>query len=446
MDENTDGDSDRFARACGILNNVHTKIIRHILHCQLPPEECADKADKIRIIGSELLNLAKNITSLGNYDGCHILLAYMLLQGCRGIPCPTAGWGATPVIGTTLGDDIQRMFDMKSDILSRRHARSLEKEKYKDLVTMSFDICRNLDSKKVISKIIYAPFPSCVAMLKNFIDSPLDEKDQETYIEEIMKLAQIENDIAKERENFSKMCQVVMDLNPMILQDILDIQLPWANCLTEANKIKIKGRPLRSDQKDMAKNVKTSGYKECDTSLMYIFLRNACPNIPSPSPDWDKEPKGNGIGDDIERIRRMRNRFGHARSATLSTVEYKKELKEVEDICHRFDNRASHSTYTKPNREQYLPKLRIIDSQTMDIEQQEKVLKKLEELNKKEIDIVEAIYDFRGETSQSFKAVNTTLKNINESLGMEINSVIIHTCFATNTCNDEKLIVNVILI
>ena len=121
-----------------------------------------------------------------------------------------------------------------------------------------------------------------------------------------------------ERTRFFRLSRVVVDLYSMFFRDILEKQLPHAQCANAAAKIKI----LKTDQKLKATHVAVMGsYRECDISLMYIFLRNACPSLPAPAAGWDKPvlPTALGITDDIERIRQIRNKaFGHISSTPVS--------------------------------------------------------------------------------------------------------------------------------
>ena len=214
-EEVDDEDEEEFLRASGLVCDLHTAIFRNILHCQLPPSDCLNVANKIRHIGSKQLALAQRVEADGHYYDCDILLMYLLLKsGCPGISPPLAGWGVSPVLGTTLSDDIQRMWDMKCYIVSRCPVRKLEKGKYSELIHIARNICRRLDSDDVRFKIIFAPFPSCVMVLNQILESPLDKAVREMYIQQITHLSEIEDEAAKEKENFARMCRVVMDLKP----------------------------------------------------------------------------------------------------------------------------------------------------------------------------------------------------------------------------------------
>ena len=405
------GDEDEFWRAWGIISEVHTTIFRNILHCQLSPADCSDVANKIRDIGSEQLRVARNVEAVGHYNDCDILVMYLLLsKGCEQIPQPTAGWGSTPVTGTTLGDDIERIWKMKKCILDHRHQRNFEKGKYKDIEKEAYGICQRMDEALVRFNIIYSPFPSCLTMLTTFYGKRIDAAIKKGFMREIEEIAQMKNDIAKEKENFAKMCQIVLDLNPMILQDILDEQLPWANCPREAAIL--CPRPLSRDQLKIANDVPVNGYKECDTSLMYILLRNACKKIPPPSPKWDRPPTGLSIGDDIERIRRTRNTFGHARCATLSTQQFNTLIQETRSICQRFDTCPSHSKYTKLQRDVYCTIVSEIENKSLDAAQQEMHAKRLREINESEKNVTDAVYGLFYETRDRFERTDKTLNEI----------------------------------
>ena len=416
MDEEAeDKDEEEFARACGIVCDVHTKIFRNILQRQIPPGKCADVANKIRNVEPQKLSLALKIDTDGNYDACDISFGHLLLAlGCPQIPCPTGGWGAAASTGTTLGDDIQRMWDMTKYILNRFHARSLERGKYIELTTRCGQICKRIDLNG--TPFLSSPSPSCEEILKNALESPLNKTVQEKYLQEIKHLLQTEEIVEKEKEYFAKMCQVVMDLNPLILQDILDEQLSWNDCPKEAETLsKLKHSPIKQFQVSIAQNVPQKGYTECDTSLMYIFLRNLCKKIQPPTPRWGEAPTGIQIADDIERIRLIRNRFGHAVCARLCSTDYSLLMSEMGDICQRFDQEKSHSSYTKQNRERYSPKLQDIVSKTLDIDQQEVHIKKLFEMNERERDSLRAIDDLHNTILRAHEEVRTDLEEIKEN-------------------------------
>ena len=410
MEENDkeEDEEDQFVRACGIITEIDTTIYRNLLHCQIAPEDCTDVANKIRDIGTEQLREARNVEVVGHYNDCHLLVMYLLLsKGCAKIQRPSVGWSGIPVTGTGLGDDIQRIWEMKCYVLSRRHAGVLELGKYKELIKATYDICRRMDGNNVRFNIMYCPFPSFVATLDTFLSSPLDATNKMEYRQRLEDLATREIEMCTEKENFAKMCRVVLDLNPLILQDVLDEQLPWTDCPTKAARL--WPRLLSRDQLAAVNNVPTNGYTACDTSLMYIMLRNVCTNIPAPTPGWDKVPTGYDIGDDIERIRQTRNKIGHAQFASLSTSDYNQLIREANDICFRFDTKQSHSRYTNQRRDLYCPKLKEIEIQSLDRKQQEKYTMKLEDMKEKDGKVLETVNVAKKEILAEVKELRRTI-------------------------------------
>ncbi|XP_056016113.1 uncharacterized protein LOC125682114 isoform X2 [Ostrea edulis] len=82
--------------------------------------------------------------------------------------------------------------------------------------------------------------------------------------------------------------------------------------------------PLRKD----LQSVKTSDdYSTLDMSLVFVLLRNFCPNIKPPTKGWDYEPPDTErtVGADIERIRQMWNKY----------CDNNCEFKDMDDVFNR---------------------------------------------------------------------------------------------------------------
>ena len=86
--------------------------------------------------------------------------------------------------------------------------------------------------------------------------------------------------------------------------------------------------------------VKTGDYLKCDTTLVYTLLRNLT-KVTRPTNGWGRQPSSSlmqTIGDDIERIREIRNVFyGHVSSSKMTNKTYTHFLKRVRDILTRMD-------------------------------------------------------------------------------------------------------------
>ncbi|CAC5423115.1 unnamed protein product [Mytilus coruscus] len=81
-----------------------------------------------------------------------------------------------------------------------------------------------------------------------------------------------------------------------------------------------------------------SNISKLDTIAAYTILR-LMSKVPSPSNGWGHGPKNNQVrvGDDIERIRYLRNKFLHRRSTKVPRNEFMSFFTEVKYIAKRFD-------------------------------------------------------------------------------------------------------------
>ena len=81
-----------------------------------------------------------------------------------------------------------------------------------------------------------------------------------------------------------------------------------------------------------------------DTSLLYNILRRGqfLGDTNRPTKGWGKEPDPHAItiGDDIERIRILRNKLCHSPVAAMTQNEFESFTKEAKDIMHRWSNVA----------------------------------------------------------------------------------------------------------
>ena len=140
-----------------------------------------------------------------------------------------------------------------------------------------------------------------------------------------------------EKTNFSRVSCIILDLFTDVMRDLLlSIINPTTTPITLPNNIK-----LNAAQKLVLSGLQNAGnYKDCDTTLLYILLRNLNRGLVVPSNNWGKPVKCNDVtvGDDVERLRCLRNDvYGHAHSAQLNINDYTNFLLEANDILTRFD-------------------------------------------------------------------------------------------------------------
>ena len=162
--------------------------------------------------------------------------------------------------------------------------------------------------------------------------------------------------------NYSRISRAILDLGGNILRDALyhNIKPTYIECSVQNSRY-FRKYPLNSDQMLILQNASIKGdYSEFDVTLIYTLLRNLklTTNVPRPTNGWGTLPVAAGhktLGDDIERIRMLRNLHGHASTTNVTDVEYERCISELKDICSRMDidhsalleSPAPHKTYTQ---------------------------------------------------------------------------------------------------
>ena len=253
---------DLFIRSCGIVSELYTTILRKILSCTVPPADSGDVARKIRHISAEEWKTAMRVANRGSYDDCDFNLVYLfIVQSCDPRDQPTKGFGNDPgESDKSIGDYIERMRKAKEFVIAQNHLKLIEDEKYKELTNEALKICQRMDT---INPAFVSSF--YVDLLKLIETQPLDDSIESGCTSDIERMAEKEADMLTGKEHFAKLCKIVLELNPLILQTILQAQLPCSECVNEAPKLK----NLKQAQIDfIKKDVPVHGYKNCDTSLM----------------------------------------------------------------------------------------------------------------------------------------------------------------------------------
>ncbi|XP_062618728.1 uncharacterized protein LOC134280330 [Saccostrea cucullata] len=173
---------------------------------------------------------------------------------------------------------------------------------------------------------------------------------------------------------FAKLGMAINDVLTQAYRDILEMDVPPSLAF---NKVKSSSlyKKLRSDQELLLIDAKNSGYKNFDITFMYTLLRNICTTIPPPTNAWGGNDMPSTIeitiGDDIERIRLIRNSvFGHVYSASTSQQTFDDSWSVISDVCQRLQ------TYTGKT---YMDGLQNIERQALEEEYEEALVEKLRE-------------------------------------------------------------------
>ncbi|XP_062585885.1 uncharacterized protein LOC134247559 [Saccostrea cucullata] len=177
-----------------------------------------------------------------------------------------------------------------------------------------------------------------------------------------------------DRSRFAKLGMAINEELTQACRDVLEMEVPPGLVY---NKVKSSSiyKKIRPEQELRLLGAKTDGYKEFDITLLYTLIRNICSKIPPPTKGWggNKMPSvaETTIGDDIERIRMIRNNMsGHISSASIPQTDFDDTWSLITDICQRLQ------TYTKKN---YMSGLSNIQSQALEEEYELTVIEKLRE-------------------------------------------------------------------
>ncbi|XP_062593242.1 uncharacterized protein LOC134254722 [Saccostrea cucullata] len=143
------------------------------------------------------------------------------------------------------------------------------------------------------------------------------------------------------RSRFAKLGMATNDVLNQAYRDILEMEVPPSLIY---NKVKASPnfyRRLRPEQGQLLINATHSGYKNFDISLTYQLIRNICSKIPKPTKGkWGEEPEAGEVtvGDDIERIRSIRNGLtANVSSASTPEAEFNHTWSTMSDICQRLE-------------------------------------------------------------------------------------------------------------
>lgn len=152
--------------------------------------------------------------------------------------------------------------------------------------------------------------------------------------------------LSKDQQNFIWISIACVEFLKLPLKDILANQIKPADLYHRINSSLMNGKSyLRKEQLSTC-SIPPPGqpdYNKFDVTLLYTLIRNLCTSL-TPTQGWGgKGPDSSHtqIGDDIERLRLMRNTFAHANSAGIPDAEFQAlwiNLKSVIQRIQKFMN------------------------------------------------------------------------------------------------------------
>ena len=145
-------------------------------------------------------------------------------------------------------------------------------------------------------------------------------------------------------ERFAKAVQIIFDIGRKFLFTLLLLR----KGTIEAVKITLgvlswTGR-MKSHIQDCLNSGRNLTEGDFDTSMLYFMMRHGqiLDSGEIPSKGWGKKPDPDALrlGDDIERIRLLRNKLYDSHSAAMTEGDFNFFTKEAKDILHRWSNKT----------------------------------------------------------------------------------------------------------
>ena len=213
-----------------------------------------------------------------------------------------------------------------------------------------------------------------------------------------------------------RMCRAVVDLGGDILRDILYNHVKPANVMSYVLVSRyFRSHPLNTHQISVLGNASVRGdYSECDITLVYSLLRNLTPTSTSvrPTAGWGKPVSvgDTALGDDIERIRELRNTmYGHIASTSLPDTVYNDNMQLLNDICSRMDTVHAGSLASPISRPQtYCQTLGDIQTCCMDPDMEAKYLEEIRRMKQRDQDTRDLIERVKNVTTGT--VINVSLR------------------------------------
>ena len=182
-----------------------------------------------------------------------------------------------------------------------------------------------------------------------------------------------------------RMCRAVVDLGGDMLRNVLYHHVKPAIVVSYVLASKYyKSNPLNSYQMSVLGIASAKGdYSECEITLLYSLLRNLSPTsiATRPTAGWGRAVAvgDTALGDDVERIREIRNEvYGHTASTAMTDSTYNKYMCQLQNICTRMDTMHTGSLRSpSPRPQTYSQALNDIQVACMDPDIEARYLEEL---------------------------------------------------------------------
>ncbi|VDI30578.1 Hypothetical predicted protein [Mytilus galloprovincialis] len=140
--------------------------------------------------------------------------------------------------------------------------------------------------------------------------------------------------------NFVRLFIVSQTELPIILRELLLVKEPPPFLDGDIHNNTYLFSTLRGFELGVIATVRTKQYADFDVALMYKIIRNLN-LVPSPTQGWDNRNPPTStetdIGDDVERIRRIRNDIVHSGNTNITDSELENRFSLFLEIARRLE-------------------------------------------------------------------------------------------------------------
>lgn len=220
----------------------------------------------------------------------------------------------------------------------------------------------------------------------------------------IIRMAMSKAEPDEDRTRFCRLSLVIVEELPLILQDVLYREVSPNLLLHMVMKHKKGLEHLGPHQIIQVNNAKASGYSEFDITLLYTLLRNYFKkSIQPPTKGWGKqempEQGQETEGDDIERIRLIRNKHNHSVMVSIpaiSETEFNEKWGIIHAVCARMQTRLPNIQHN------YVQMLEESKIRTIDSDMEKTYIDKIKELAKEEMSVKTLLLELVKEKGSSY--------------------------------------------
>ncbi|CAC5403135.1 unnamed protein product [Mytilus coruscus] len=238
-------------------------------------------------------------------------------------------------------------------------------------------------------------------------------------------------------ERFARIGWVIIDIFPKILRALIQMKIAADVMFTHCSTPPHWGRFSYEEQNKLKSLNSSNTYDLLDIPLAYRLLRQFS-LIKEPTNTWGQPPSSSDIstGDDIERIRYLRNNFAHRSNISTTQSEVDDTFSTFKDICRRMDvyfsNDRASGYENDVSRKETTP---------MDNQLRQKYQRSLQELEHIKLRFIEPPVKFYwGEAVEiSLKNLRQVYKDEKDKRKVSKGSIILHVdILRDDGCSEES--------